>query len=333
MNQVSCCTCARLLAQIGSNGSGSEPPSYSASTAGNDSSFRSRRRSLSFDEKAKEAEVFSEKGEAYDWEKEKEDMIWKEEEGSGRRADRRLSCCGRIICGECMERNERFRIYCPFCQVRSGEIMDGDTISDSTDFKPATKDKPPSYEETIGCRSSHSQTSLPVYRHTLFSKSQQQSLAQQQKQSQSQSQLDDTLHFLSHSTDSVTSLSLRYGVPIEVLRKKNGITSDHLLLARKTILIPGEWYKGGASLSPRPVGGEEEERRKASVRRFMVGCKVFEYDVAVLYLEQANYDLELAMGVYRDDERWEKENPISDKGKGKRKTEFDVGRRRFTGQR
>ncbi|KAF7879288.1 hypothetical protein EAF04_000485 [Stromatinia cepivora] len=329
MNQESCCTCARLLAQIGS----SEPPSYSASTAGIDSSFISRRRSLSFDERAKEGEAFSEKSEAYDWEKEKEDMIWKEKEGISRREDRRLSCCGRIICGECMERNERFKIYCPFCQVRSGEIMAGDTISDSTDFKLATKDKPPSYEETIGCRSSHSQTSPPIHRHALFSKSQQQSLTQVQNQSQSQSQPDDTLHFLSHSTDSMTSLSLRYGVPIEVLRKKNGITSDHLLLARKTILIPGQWYKGGVSLSPRPVEGEEEERRKACVRRFMVGCKVFEYDIAVLYLEQADYDLELAMGVYKDDERWEKENPISDTGKGKGKTKFDVGRRRFTGQR
>ncbi|CAD6442967.1 b9affb8a-b27f-4cf5-84d0-c8afb41b67c0 [Sclerotinia trifoliorum] len=332
MIQESCCTCARLLAQIGSDGSGSEPPSYSASTAGIDPPFESRRRILSSSERAKEDEVFSEKSGAYDWEK-KEDMIWEEKEGSSRGEDRRLSCCGRIICGECMERNERFKIYCPFCQVRNGDTTNGDTISDSTGRKPATKDKPPSYEETIGSHSSHSQTSLPVYSHSLFFKSQQQSVTQSQKESQSQSQPDDILHFLSHSSDSMTSLSLRYGVPIEVLRKKNGITSDYLLLARKTILIPGEWYKGGASLSPRPVEGEEEERRKASVRRFMVGCKVYEYDVAVLYLEQANYDLELAMGVYRDDERWEKENPISDKGKGKGKTKYDVGRRRFTGQR
>lgn len=59
------------------------------------------------------------------------------------------------------------------------------------------------------------------------------------------------------------------------------------------------------------------------------------YDIALLYLEQANYDLELAMGVYKDDERWEKENPILDrgKGKGKAKTKGEVGRRRFTGQR
>jgi hypothetical protein len=31
------------------------------------------------------------------------------------------------------------------------------------------------------------------------------------------------------------------------------------------------------SLSPRPVEGEEEERRKGIVRKWMVACKVSEY--------------------------------------------------------
>ncbi len=85
------------------------------------------------------------------------------------------------------------------------------------------------------------------------------------------------LHFLNHSTDSVLSLSLRYGVPIGALRRANGITSDHLLLARRTVVIPGEFYKGGVSLSPRPVEGEEEEARKGKIRRWMVACKVAEW--------------------------------------------------------
>jgi hypothetical protein len=85
------------------------------------------------------------------------------------------------------------------------------------------------------------------------------------------------LHFLNHEQDSLTSLSLRYGVPITVLRKVNNIHSDHLLLARRTVIIPGEFYKGGISLSPRPIEGEDEERRKATVRRWQVACKVSEY--------------------------------------------------------
>ena len=57
------------------------------------------------------------------------------------------------------------------------------------------------------------------------------------------------------------------------------------------------------------------------------------YDVALLYLEQANYDLELAIEVYKDDERWERENPMQGKSKGKGRSKHDVGRRRFTGQK
>lgn len=87
---------------------------------------------------------------------------------------------------------------------------------------------------------------------------------------------EDALHFLDPSQDTIPSLSLRYGVPQGALRRKNGLFADHLLAARRTLLIPGEFYKGGVSLSPEPVEGEEEEIRKAKVRRWMVACKVSE---------------------------------------------------------
>lgn len=120
---------------------------------------------------------------------------------------------------------------------------------------------------------------------------------------------EDTLHFVNHETDSVASLSLRYNVPATALRRANNITSDHLLLARRTVIIPGEFYKAGVSLSPRPIGGEEEEQRKGRIRRFMTLCKVADYDVALLYLEQSGYDVEAAAEEYFDDEAWEKANP------------------------
>ena len=88
---------------------------------------------------------------------------------------------------------------------------------------------------------------------------------------------EDVLHFLDPSIDTILSLSLRYGVPHDALRRKNGLFADHLLAARKTILIPGEFYKGGVSLSPEPLESEEEEIRKAKIRRWMVACKVSEY--------------------------------------------------------
>lgn len=56
------------------------------------------------------------------------------------------------------------------------------------------------------------------------------------------------------------------------------------------------------------------------------------YDVALLYLKQVDYDLDVAIDAYKEDERWEKEHPLEAHVKGKG-TKHDVGKRRFTGQR
>ena len=92
----------------------------------------------------------------------------------------------------------------------------------------------------------------------------------EKNQSSSDPPAEDVLHFLDPSQDSILSLSLRYGVPQDALKRKNGLFADHLLAARRTILIPGEFYKGGVSLSPEPMESEEEEIRKAKIRRWMV---------------------------------------------------------------
>lgn len=63
--------------------------------------------------------------------------------------------------------------------------------------------------------------------------------------------------------------------------------------------------------------GEEEEARKAKVRRWMVGCKCAEYEVAELYLEQAGYDLGRAVERYLADEEWERTHPMESKKRGK----------------
>jgi hypothetical protein len=102
-----------------------------------------------------------------------------------------------------------------------------------------------------------------------------------------------------------------------------------LLAARRTVLIPGEFYKGGVSLSPRPLEGEEEEIKKTKLRKFMVRCKVAEYDVALLYLEQADYNLEHAITAYKADEEWEKEHSLEAAKKGKAKDTQSSGRRKW----
>ena len=130
---------------------------------------------------------------------------------------------------------------------------------------------------------------------------------------------DDTLHFLRHGADTVASLSLRYGVPAHVLRSYNRLSADHLLPGRRTLLIPGAWYRGGVSLSPAPVESEAEQMRKSTIRRWQVACKEADYDVAVLYLEGVGYDVAAAAEAYFADEAWERENPLDARGNGKGK--------------
>ncbi|PQE13144.1 thiamine biosynthetic bifunctional enzyme protein [Rutstroemia sp. NJR-2017a BBW] len=249
-------------------------------------------------------------------------------------SDRSLPCCGRTICGNCIHGNQRFATYCPFCQISIGPSSLPQGLKDPPSYSNSSAvgtSSPPGYEQD---KQEEEQDALPPYASISPPSN---TATKTNEKTPHHEPAQDVLHFIDHARDTMQSLSLRYGVPIDVLRRKNGVTADHLLLARRTVLIPGEWYKGGVSLSPRPVEGEEEERKKSIVRRFMgygmANMGADRYDVAILYLEQANYDLEMAMDVYKDDERWEKEHPVPGNEKGKGKTRSDVGRRRFTGQR
>ncbi|KAI8634532.1 hypothetical protein F5Y19DRAFT_114123 [Xylariaceae sp. FL1651] len=218
--------------------------------------------------------------------------------------DRWLECCPRIICGRCILNNPRFNSYCPYCQISQ---------TDST-LPPGLRD-PPSYATITGSSSALGSAPPPPYTPTPTDRKPLGPL--DEKSTHADEPAEDVLHFLNHAHDSISSLSLRYGVPASALRRANNISSDHLILGRRTVVIPGEYYKGGVSLSPRPVEGEEEEARKAKIRRWMVACKVHEYDVALLYLEQAGYDLQHATNAYFADEEWERIHPVEAAGRGK----------------
>lgn len=171
--------------------------------------------------------------------------------------ERRLECCGRAICARCITDNPRFASYCPFCQISTVPTPLPQGLRDPPAYSPPgdsnETDEPPPY-------SAHNQAPP---------------LPEKSKDGPVES-APDVLHFIDPNNDSILSLSLRYGVPADALRRTNGLYADQLLAARRTLLIPGEYYKGGVSLSPRPLEGEEEEIRKGKVRKFMVGCKVAE---------------------------------------------------------
>ncbi|KAJ6446549.1 peptidoglycan-binding lysin domain-containingprotein [Purpureocillium lavendulum] len=198
--------------------------------------------------------------------------------------------------------NPRFARYCPYCQVSTAPSPLPQRLRD-----------PPSYTAVPSTRATTAQVSTAPPPYTLELPDEKTAAASDDEKQGPAAQ--DTLHFLDHDHDSIASLSLRYGVPAAALRRTNNIASDHLLVGRKTVLIPGEYYRAGVSLSPRPVEGEDEELRKSKIRRFMTSCKVADYDVALLYLEQSAYDLGDAIEAYRDDEAWERNHPMQRSGK------------------
>ncbi|KAI1085713.1 hypothetical protein F5B20DRAFT_575222 [Whalleya microplaca] len=202
--------------------------------------------------------------------------------------DRQLECCPRVICGRCI-----YGLKDPPSYTSSVA-----SSSSSKGAPSAAAQPPPPYTPVA--------TLLPPPNPS-----------DEKAAPLEEEPAEDILHFLNHEHDTVSSLSLRYGVPAPVLRRANNITSDHLLLGRRTVVVPGAYCRGRVSLSPRPVEGEDEEARKAKIRRWMVACKVHEYDVAVLYLEQAGYDIEVATEAYFADEAWEKTHPVEGVGRGK----------------
>lgn len=114
--------------------------------------------------------------------------------------------------------------------------------------------------------------------------------------------VEDVLHFVRPS-DTVPSLSILYGVLPAVIRHHNRLFSDHLLLARQTIVIPGSYYRG-PSFSATPVGGEEEETKKSKLKRFQIRTKCVDLKMAEFYLEDARWSEKLAEQTWWKDEHW-----------------------------
>jgi hypothetical protein len=168
-------------------------------------------------------------------------------------APQRYECCQRNVCPACLQDQPRFRSYCPYCQKPITCVRQNDT-------KKGEEELVVSSNSALAANLSDGANGSGI------------DMSEKPKSEAA----PDVLHFVDPSSDSINTLAIRYGVPAKALRTTNGIFSDHLLAARKAILIPGEYHKGGRSLSPRPVEGEEEEARKGKVRSFQVLCKVAE---------------------------------------------------------
>lgn len=173
--------------------------------------------------------------------------------------ERRLDCCNRVICARCINQNARYKTYCPYCQISTEPSPLPQGLRDPPAYNSLDDRIPPPVEKDEDLPPAYSTYHPP----------------QPPSEKHPQEAAPDVLHFLT-PTDTLQSLSLAYRVPPNALRRTNNIYADHLVLGRKTILVPGEYYKGGVSLSPQPLEGEEEEAKKNKIRRWMVACKVAE---------------------------------------------------------
>lgn len=178
-------------------------------------------------------------------------------------AARYLPCCSRAICQQCIAKNSRYNSYCPYCQISSEPSALPQGLRDPPPYSSLNETPPSELLEKSGGL----EEEPPAYS--------QRNTAQPPSEKGGSEPAQDVLHFLTPE-DSLRSLSLAYRVPIDALRRTNNIFADNLVQGRRTILIPGKYYKGGVSLSPRPVEGEEEEAKKSKVRKWMVACKVAE---------------------------------------------------------
>ena len=242
---------------------------------------------------------------------------------------RRLPCCGRVVCRACLAENARFETYCPYCQIATESAS---TRSDKTarDILPPGLKAPPPYHPSARAADGAPPPPYTAAAPTLTTPGASEKSA-------------PVLHYLDHERDSVTSLALAYGVPADAIRRANNLSADYLLQARCVVQIPvSPGSSSAVSISPHPTEDESETRRKAAVRRFMVTCKVADYDLATMYLAHTRtrseeqhglpydtadeYDVGAAVRAYEQDMAWERAHPLATKTMGKQAHKQTGGR-------
>ncbi|KAL6056840.1 hypothetical protein QOT17_015867 [Balamuthia mandrillaris] len=112
---------------------------------------------------------------------------------------------------------------------------------------------------------------------------------------------EDFFYHTIQDTDTLQGLSLKYHVSREALKRVNNTSSDIQLMAMKQIRVPKSEHVKAPLPSPQQT---EEQARRATFRKFKSRTECTDEE-AKFYLQEAHYDLEKAMALWREDEDWE----------------------------
>ncbi|WPJ63068.1 hypothetical protein SMAC4_13617 [Sordaria macrospora] len=165
--------------------------------------------------------------------------------------DRRLSCCGRVICGNCIYNNPRFSSYCPYCQTPSSSSSASYPIGTSPNPRGPKYRSAPSHhhrsETEQSIKDDDDDTLPPPYpgptafnnplpppssspppystipsTTTAPTTTPQDPKTEEDHKTPPEKKIPDTIHHLS-PTDTLPSLSLRYSIPLPALLSYNNL--------------------------------------------------------------------------------------------------------------
>lgn len=127
----------------------------------------------------------------------------------------------------------------------------------------------------------------------------------EKKQSEEERELRDQGYFKHHvqTTDTLQGISLRYGIPVDDIKKINKLFNASSLISRRFIYV--KTSKDITSLPP-PIETSEEQRKRQMVSKFVSIGKDSSKEEARAYLESNNWDLAAALKEYDGDRNWEK---------------------------
>jgi len=114
--------------------------------------------------------------------------------------------------------------------------------------------------------------------------------------------------FIKHEvrdTDTLPGIALKYNTTTQAIKQLNKLASDHVF-TRRYLYIPHDGQTPLPEQTPDEVS--ETTVRRRLLKDFMKASKISSKEEAEYYLDESDWNLEMALEVYQKDIEWEKQN-------------------------